>query len=502
MDNKYMLLKGTLLLTGAGFITKIIGFIYRIFLSQTIGAEGMGIYQLIFPIHTLCFALSVGGIQTAISRFTAARASLKDEQGARDIFVLSGALSTSIALIVSLVLYYNASWFAVHILLEERCTSLLKLMAFSIPMGTLHSCVNGYYYAKKKMSIPAVSQLLEQCARVTVSYGLFLILTEQRLLITPMLAVAGLVGGELVSMLFSLIVIRLETSRLGYRIHTLTNPGNYLKQLLLLAYPLMANRIFMSLLHSLETILIPARLQAGGMNVSESLSIYGVLTGMTMPLIFFPSTITNSVSVMLMPDVARKQASGNRSSIAATISQTIRFCMILGIFSLGIFFFYGNSMGILLFRSQEAGNFLRTLAFLCPFLYLDSTLSSILTGLGKTKAVFVQNISGLGIRIAFVWFAVPSQGIKGYLSGLLASEILTTFLRLTSLYREVHFSFYAVPALLFPAGAMLTAAGCTFPVHHLLDALGLPPLAVLFLDVGTAAFLYLFLLRPLLPSNS
>ena len=145
MDNKYVLLKGTLLLTGAGFITKIIGFIYRIFLSQTIGAEGMGIYQLIFPIHTLCFALSVGGIQTAISRFTAARASLKDEQGARDIFVLSGALSTAIALIVSLILYDNASWFAVHILLEERCTSLLKLMAFSIPMGTLHSCVNGYY---------------------------------------------------------------------------------------------------------------------------------------------------------------------------------------------------------------------------------------------------------------------------------------------------------------------------------------------------------------------
>ena len=196
MDDKYVLLKGTLLLTGAGFITKIIGFIYRIFLSQTIGAEGMGIYQLIFPIHTLCFALSVGGIQTAISRFTAARASLQDEQGARDIFVLSGILSTAIALIVSLILYDNASWFAVHILLEERCTSLLKLMVFSIPMGTLHSCVNGYYYAKKKMSIPAASQLLEQCARVGVSYGLFLILTEQGLSITPMLAVAGLVGGR------------------------------------------------------------------------------------------------------------------------------------------------------------------------------------------------------------------------------------------------------------------------------------------------------------------
>ena len=240
MDNKYVLLKGTLLLTGAGFITKIIGFIYRIFLSQTIGAEGMGIYQLIFPIHTLCFALSVGGIQTAISRFTAARASLKDEQGARDIFVLSGALSTAIALIVSLILYDNASWFAVHILLEERCTSLLKLMAFSIPMGTLHSCVNGYYYAKKKMSIPAASQLLEQCARVGVSYGLFLILTEQGLPITPMLAVAGLVGGELVSMIFSLLVILWDYRKAGYRLRNLRSPGTDMKEILAFSFLLPA----------------------------------------------------------------------------------------------------------------------------------------------------------------------------------------------------------------------------------------------------------------------
>ena len=110
----------------------------------------MGIYQLIFPIHTLCFALSVGGIQTAISRFTAARAALKDEQGARDIFVLSGALSTVIALGVSVILYQNASWFAVHILLEERCTPLLRLMAFSIPMGTLHSCGKRLLLRQKK----------------------------------------------------------------------------------------------------------------------------------------------------------------------------------------------------------------------------------------------------------------------------------------------------------------------------------------------------------------
>lgn len=430
MDNKYVLLKGTLLLTGAGFITKIIGFIYRIFLSQTIGAEGMGIYQLIFPIHTLCFALSVGGIQTAISRFTAARASLKDEQGARDIFVLSGALSTAIALIVSLILYDNASWFAVHILLEERCTSLLKLMAFSIPMGTLHSCVNGYYYAKKKMSIPAASQLLEQCARVGVSYGLFLILTEQGLPITPMLAVAGLVGGELVSMIFSLLVILWDYRKAGYRLRNLRSPGTDMKEILAFSFPLTCSRLLVNILHSIESVLIPGHLRLYGLDNGSALSIYGVLTGMALPLILFPSAITNAVSTVLLPSVAEQQAVGNHQAIRRAIFLSAKYCLILGFLSTAFFFFAGDFLGLVLFKNEFAATFIKTLAFICPCLYLSGTLSGILNGLGAANQSFILNTLGLGIRIAFVFFIIPEYGIQGYLWGLIVSELLVTGLSL------------------------------------------------------------------------
>ena len=430
MDNKYVLLKGTLLLTGAGFITKIIGFIYRIFLSQTIGAEGMGIYQLIFPIHTLCFALSVGGIQTAISRFTAARASLKDEQGARDIFVLSGALSTAIALIVSLILYNNASWFAVHILLEERCTSLLKLMAFSIPMGTLHSCVNGYYYAKKKMSIPAASQLLEQCARVGVSYGLFLILTEQGLPITPMLAVAGLVGGELVSMIFSLLVILWDYRKAGYRLRNLRSPGTDMKEILAFSFPLTCSRLLVNILHSIESVLIPGHLRLYGLDNGSALSIYGVLTGMALPLILFPSAITNAVSTVLLPSVAEQQAVGNHQAIRRAIFLSAKYCLILGFLSTAFFFFAGDFLGLVLFKNEFAATFIKTLAFICPCLYLSGTLSGILNGLGAANQSFILNTLGLGVRIAFVFFIIPEYGIQGYLWGLIVSELLVTGLSL------------------------------------------------------------------------
>ena len=203
MSNRNFLLKGTLLLTLSGFLTKIIGFIYRIFLSQKIGAQGMGIYQLIFPVYTLCYALAVGGIQTAISRLAAAKAALKDEQGARDIFLLSATLATTISILTGFFLYRHANWFAVHLILEAQCTPLLKILAISVPFGVFHSCVNGYYLARKKLSIPAAAQLIEQCFRVAASFLLFSIWSEKGIAITPKLAVFGLLAGELAAWLFT-----------------------------------------------------------------------------------------------------------------------------------------------------------------------------------------------------------------------------------------------------------------------------------------------------------
>ena len=116
MKHMHILVKGTLILTLSGFLTKIIGFIYRIFLSHTIGAQGMGIYQLTFPVQALCFALTVGGIQTAISRLVAAKAALEEEQSSRDIFLISTFLSVFTAILVSFFLYRHASWFGLHIL--------------------------------------------------------------------------------------------------------------------------------------------------------------------------------------------------------------------------------------------------------------------------------------------------------------------------------------------------------------------------------------------------
>lgn len=434
MNHTHTMLKGTLILTLSGFLTKIIGFLYRIFLSQTIGSTGMGIYQLIFPIHTLCFALTVGGIQTAISRLVAAKTAKKEEAQARAIFVLASLFSTLLSILVSSLLYYYADWFALHILLEPQCTSLLKLSSLSIPMATFHSCVNGYYFAKKQTLLPALSQLIEQTARVASSYLLWLVWCQNGHAITPMLAVFGLFFGELISMLFSLFFILMDFHSWLPIILKIAAPVRQLKEILSFALPLTCNRLLVNLLHSIESILIPGHLRLFGMTHQTALSVYGVLNGMALPLILFPCAITNAVSVMLLPSVAENQAVGHYDKIRYSIYRTIRYCLILGFFSTFAFFFLADFLGLFLFKNELAPTFIRTLSFICPCLYLSSTLSGILNGLGQTGPYFFQNMTGLAIRLAFVFFIIPSYGIIGYLWGLLLSELISTFLTLLFLH--------------------------------------------------------------------
>ena len=430
MNHTRTMLKVTL----SGFLTKIIGFLYRIFLSQTIGSTGMGIYQLIFPIHALCFALTVGGIQTAISRLVAAKFAKKEDSDARAVFLIATSFSTLLSILVTFFLFHYADWFAIHILFEPQCTSLLKVSSLSIPMGTFHSCVNGYYFARKKTLLPALSQLIEQTARVAASYLLWLVWSQEGHAITPMLAVFGLFFGEFISMLFALFITIMDFHSSTQPVLKIIKPFRQLKEILAFSTPLTCNRLLVNLLHSIESILIPGHLCLFGMTQQTALSVYGVLNGMALPLILFPCAITNAVSVMLLPSVAEHQALGNYDNIRLCIQKTICYCLILGfLFTFG-FFFLADFLGLFLFKNELASTFIRTLSFICPCLYLSSTLSGILNGLGQTGPYFFQNMTGLSIRLLFVFFVIPTHGIIGYLWGLLLSELITTFLTLFFLH--------------------------------------------------------------------
>lgn len=428
MLKKHPLIAGTIILTATGFISRIIGFFYRIYLSRLFGEEGMGIYQLLSPVLALSFSLTAAGIQTAISKFVASETSTGDYRHSLRVLMTGLTLSTSLSFLCMFFLLETSQWIATVFLLEPRTASMLRIVAFSLPLGAVHACINGYFYGIKKAEVPAAAQLIEQLCRVGSVYLITTIGSNQGTTPTINVAVLGLVIGEGISMIFTIIAAYKRFTCLSINASPLPAPTSYsllLKSLLTLAVPLSLNRVIINFLQSIEAIYIPNRLLAYGYDTQTALSVYGVLTGMAMPLIMFPGALTNSVSVLLLPLVAEADATGNQKLINRAVNKTIRYSTLLGIICMLIFLIVGKPAGVYLFDSPLAGHFILTLSFMCPFMYLGSTLSSVINGLGKPGIVFAINVISLFIRLGFVFMTIPYVGISGYLWGLLASQIFT-----------------------------------------------------------------------------
>ena len=433
---KHPLIAGTLILTLTGLASRFIGFFYKIFLSRTIGAEGIGIYQMIFPIYGVCYAFTTAGAEIAISRFVSGEMARGKKEQARSILWIGLAMSLSLSLLTSFLVYKNAGFLAVHLLHEARCADLLRIMSVTVPFGACHSCISGYYYGLQKTAVPASAQLFEQLVRVAAVYIIYQISLEEGKALSPAAAVIGLVLGEFASMLFTLFAISSESLHGRTAKPTGFPARRYAKRMFLEAAPVSANRVCMNLLGSAEAILLPLTLQQYGLTVERALSVYGTLTGMAMAFIQFPSVLTNAVSVMLLSAVSESQAAGNKKQIARTIKKTINLCLPLGIACTVFFLLTGKTLGTFFFKNPMAGDFIITLAWICPFLYLNSTLHSILNGLGRTAAGFINNLIGVMIRIFFILTFVPRFGIQGYLWGILANQLFVSFLNINALKEE------------------------------------------------------------------
>lgn len=435
MSEKHIILKGTFILTITGFLSRLIGFFYRMFLSHTFGEESVGLYQLIFPIYALCFSLTAAGIETAISRCVACRLSLAKPKEARQILYVGLSSSLFLSVITAFILLKNASAFSIYILGDIRCEPLLAAISYSLPFASIHSCICGYYLGQKQTKIPALAQLIEQLARVFSVYIIYLIAVQKRQPVSILFAVIGLVIGEIASSLFC---IQYFTHGKSFsRIHfAFKRSITHFKELTKLSLPLTANRILLNILQSIEAISIPIRLQQYGYSSSDALSSYGVLTGMALPCILFPSAVTNSVSTMLLPTVTEIQTSKNWKHLKKLIQKVTFSCFSMGFACCLFFLLFGNRIGNFLFHSRLAGDFLLTLSWICPFLYMNSTLVSVINGLGNTTISFCINTLGLLIRIIGVIVFIPQIGINGYLWGLLASQLAVSILSV--LYLKHH----------------------------------------------------------------
>ena len=337
----------------------------------------------------------------------------------------------------------KAEYLAGNVFYEPRLTTLITVLAYSLPPACIHSCINGYFFGKKQAKYPAILQLLEQLARV-LSVVIILNLNDKNGMETPLyVTVVGLLIGEITSSLFSILFYKPEKKKLTVEINA--PASSIVLEIFRYSIPLTTTRIVVGLLQSAENIYIPQNLLLAGYDTKEALSLFGVLTGMALPMIMFPTAITNSLSSMLLPAVSEQNAENTPRKLSGMIKKSVSFCMILGFISFMGFFLLGKFLGNFLFHSSLAGTFIMSLSFICPFLYTNTSLGAIINGLGKTGFTFFIHIVSTLIRLFFVFFMIPRFGILGYLWGVLLSQLFTFFISFLYINKRFHLFLFNRP---------------------------------------------------------
>jgi len=468
------ILTGALMLTAAGVITRVLGFVYRIYMSNLMGAEGMGLYQLIMPVYALAWSIACAGFNTTVSKLTAQERAKGEYGNMGRVLKQSVVITTVLGFVLTGVLYFGAPFLAEHFFRDARVILPLQILAFAFPFMAAGTCIRGYFIGLQEAKIPAINQVLEQMVRMVIVYLLAAQFVARGLEYAAAVAVIAIVGEEIFSFAFTFLSYKVfKRRRKLVKKPTLTSAQAF-TLILSMALPLTGNRVAGSLLTAVENVMIPARLQQFGLSASEAISEFGRITGMAVPLIFFPTAVLTALSVTLVPAVAEAAAAGNMRRISIATSKGLLFASVTGMGALALFLFFSHELGMAIYN-QPIGLMLQLLGVMAPFIYMQIILSGVLNGLGCQLFIFRNSLISSGITIAFTFFAVPHVGLPGYIFGWLLSLVVVIGLSLHKIRQYVEYDLPFVNWLVKPllAAALAGVLARVFANQLFLDALGL-----------------------------
>ena len=434
---KKTFITGAIILIVAGFITRIIGFIYRIYLSNLIGAEGMGLYQLIVPIYSLIILTITSGVSIAVSKMIAEQAAQGNYINIRRISKVGLAGVITASSLISIFLYLNIDFIVNVILKDPRTYSSVLIMVPCIPLIAAASAYKGYFYGIQEVTPTAFSQIVEQLVKIAITLALAANFLKAGLEYACALATVGMAVGEISNLFVLAVYYRFKKYP---HITPKSNKGLLRKRKLVAAMvscaaPISFNRFIISVMFAVELILIPQRLLVGGLNYIQCMEEYGKLTGMAMPLIMFPALVTTSLATTLVPAISESISLNDYSRANYRISKSIQITMVLGFVFMALFACYPDKIANMIYPGQNVGYTLFLLSFTCIFMYLQQILMGIMNGLGKQSLLLINSTVGSVLRILCVYFLIPLYGIPVYIAGIIVSSFIVCVLHFIAIIR-------------------------------------------------------------------
>lgn len=446
-NNKF--LKGTLILTVSSIVVKVIGSLNWIILSCVLGGEGIGLYQMGFPIYLMAITLSSAGIPVAISIITAEKLAQKDFLGAKRVFNVSLRLLFVTGLVFASALFFGAHWLIDnHWIRDSRAYYSIIALAPAVFFVTFLASFRGYLQGWQIMTPTAASEIVEQLMRVVT----MIVFANMFMPHGLAYAAGGASMGAGVGAFCALLVLMWFYGRLKQKLKADLQQQNPLatresaraiiSRLLRLALPVSMSSLMLPVVANLDLLIVPQRLEAAGFHISQATEFFGYLTGMAVPLINLATIFTAAMTISLVPAISESRALNDVFGIRAKTRTAFRVALIITCPCFVGMYFLAEKIAALIYNAPGAADAIQTMSVGILLLGLHQISTGILQGLGRTSIPVINMILAAAVKVFLSWTltAIPTLGIKGAAMATVVDFGLAAVLNMIFIYKYTGFA--------------------------------------------------------------
>ena len=479
--NNSKFLKGTMILTISSIIVKVIGSLNWIILSRVLGGEGIGLYQMGFPIYLMAITVSSAGVPVAISIITSEKLANKDYRGAKRVFNVSLRLLLISGLIFSSALFFGADFLInQHIIRDSRAYYSIIALAPAVFFVPFLASFRGYLQGWQIMTPTATSEVVEQLVRVIT----MLVFADLFMPYGLAYAAGGASMGAGAGAFCALLVLMWFYRRLKRRLHAeieaqddsipTESAGHIIKRLLKLALPVSLTSLMLPIGANLDLLIVPQRLEAAGFDVRHATELLGYLTGKAVPLVNLATIFTAAMTISLVPSISESRALERFDAIRDKIRLAFRVAMIITFPCFMGLFFLAEKVAALIYNAPGAAGAIQTMSVGILFLGMHQISTGILQGLGKTAIPVINMILACIVKVVMSWWltAIPFLGIKGASMATVADFAVAAIINMAFIYKYTGFTF-SLGSLLKPLLASGVMGAVIYAVLSLTEQLGM-----------------------------
>lgn len=429
-----------MILSSFSVLTRLLGFIFRIFLSRLIGAEGLGVYQVAFSVFMVLETFVSSGLPLVVSKNTSAlNAGGKDSKNKENSMVSSALIvGAMIAVIICLIVFAFNRAFGL-LFTDERCIKILFILLPSLVFSSVYAVLRGNLWGHKKYFLVSFTEFVEQVVRVVLTI-LFLGVINFALDKVFLASISYVVSCMASSMLVFALYFKM-----GGR---LTKKSLSIKKVLKSSSPITLVRVLSSLLSPLIAIIVPIKLVSIGYTSSQALSVFGIAMGMTFPLLYIPSTIIGALNMTLIPDLSSSIHIQNYTEVKNKINFSVKFVYFISFIFVALFFSLGVPICEFFYASSEAGRYLIYSAILILPISISSVTISCLNALDMEVKSFMNYMLGAVLLIFSILLLTKYLGVLSLVWGMGLCLGVASALNLVMMGRKLKDNFFNFKYLL------------------------------------------------------